>query len=205
MASRSLWAILLFSAFELAFALCATPNAANAQDAFGDAAPVSREVLTGERGGFYTTNGIEFGFAAILQTALNGQVLLTSTLTLQDNGSVTTQTNVSADSNASGNVQVIPVTGGAQFTAASGINLSGVQGSGVVIKSASGITAFVNNFSGDQLQNIVLNTANNQIITQNTAITLTLPATGSLAQSPLGQLTRTMSEAVQLGGFSIGR
>ena len=168
---------------------------------FEGAAPVGPATLESERAGFFTAAGVEFGFAATLQTMVDGQVALTTTLTLQDNGSVDQQTNVNPNLEAALNAgapgtTVTAVNGGQQLSAATGLDLSGVQGAGIVIKSDSGITAVLNNIGANQFQNVVVNTANSQAISQNTAITVSLPAF-SAAQAGTQQIMNGLSNTLQ--------
>jgi hypothetical protein len=169
---------------------------------FEGAAPVGTATLESERAGFFTAAGVEFGFAATLQTMVDGQVALTTTLTLQDNGSVDQQTNVNPNleaalnAGAPGSTTVTSVNGGQQLSAVTGLDLSGVQGAGIVIKSNSGITAVLNNIGANQFQNVVVNTANSQTITQNTAITVSLPAF-SAAQAGTQQIMNGLSNTLQ--------
>ena len=168
---------------------------------FEGAAPVGPATLESERAGFFSAAGVEFGFAATLQTMVDGQVALTTTLTLQDNGSVDQQTNVNPNLEAALNAgapgtTVTAVNGGQQLSAATGLDLSGVQGAGIVIKSDSGITAVLNNIGANQFQNVVVNTANSQAISQNTAITVSLPAF-SAAQAGTQQIMNGLSNTLQ--------
>jgi hypothetical protein len=168
---------------------------------FEGAAPVGPATLESERAGFFSAAGVEFGFAATLQTMVDGQVALTTTLTLQDNGSVDQQTNVNPNLEAALNAgapgtTVTAVNGGQQLSAAPGLDLSGVQGAGIVIKSDSGITAVLNNIGANQFQNVVVNTANSQAISQNTAITVSLPAF-SAAQAGTQQIMNGLSNTLQ--------
>jgi len=170
---------------------------------FEGVGPVGPATLDSERAGFFTAAGVEFGFAATLQTMVDGQVALTTTLTLQDNGSVDQQTNVNPNLEAAlnagapaGGTTVTSVNGGQQLSAATGLDLSGVQGAGIVIKSNTGITAVLNNIGANQFQNVVVNTANSQTITQNTAITVSLPAF-SAAQAGTQQIMNGLSNTLQ--------
>ena len=169
---------------------------AAAADPFADVAPVSTDTLQSERAGFFTADGLEFGFAATLETTVNGQVALVTTLTLQDNGSVTRDTSVNSNLTTGQGQTVIPVSDAAELSAATGLNLSGVQGTGVVIKSSSGVTAVINNVAANQLQNLVINTANGQMIMQNTTVTITLPAFNP-GQFQAGQLLSGLASSLE--------
>ena len=65
-----------------------------------------------------------------------------------------------------------------------------------MIKTSTGATAILDNVDANQLQNLVINTANGQSITQNTAVTLTLPPT-SLAQTQAGLIMFGIGSALQ--------
>jgi hypothetical protein len=158
-------------------------------DPFGGAAPVSADALQSERAGF-TANGETFGFTAALETLVNGQLALVTTLTLLDDGSVTKQS--TAGSNG------IPVSNAATLAAAlsgTGVNVNGLSATGVVIKSSTGVTAVLDSVEGNQLQNLVINTASKQNIVQNTTLTITLPAA-----EMSGMQTSTLMNAIT-GGF----
>jgi hypothetical protein len=180
-------------------ASCAFAVPSFAADLFADASPVPAETLQSERAGFFVADGLELGFAATLETTINGQLALVTSLTLQDDGSVTTQTTVNPNlSSALGGSTVVPVDGGTQLSAVTGLDLGGVRGSGVVVKSASGITAVLDNLGTNQLQNLVINTANNQAITQTTAVTLTLPGFSSnIGQFQASQVMAGLDGALQ--------
>jgi hypothetical protein len=141
-----------------------------AENPFGGVAPVSAEALQSERAGF-TADGTTFGFGATLETLVNGQVALVTTLTLLDDGSVAKQ--------VAAGVGGIPVNSAATLAAAlsgTGVNVNGLSPTGVVIKGATGVTAVLDNVQANQLQNLVINTASGQNIVQNTTLTITLPA-----------------------------
>ncbi|MGH3428218.1 MAG: hypothetical protein ACRDQZ_11750, partial [Mycobacteriales bacterium] len=171
----------------------------------GGAAPMSNETLQSERAGFFDAGGQEFGFAATLATTVNGQLALITTLTLQDDGTVTKDTVVNSeiingDNLPGGPSIVIPVNGAQQLAdALSGTNvdLNGLSATGLVIKSNSGVTAVLDNVTANQLQNLVINTANGQNIVQNTSVTLTLPVT-ELSGLGLSQVMNGITNALQV-------
>jgi hypothetical protein len=176
-----------------------------AEDPFGGAPPVSAGALQAERAGF-TADGLTFGFSATLETLINGQVALTTTLTLLDDGSVAKQTTVDSqllagNSGAGGGGPSIdiPVNNAATLAAAlsgSGVSANGLSGTGLVIKSNTGVTALLDNVGPNQLQNIVINTANGQNIVQNTALTITLPA-ASIAGMQAGTIMNAITSGFQ--------
>jgi hypothetical protein len=187
-------------------------GAAHAEDdPFGGAAPMNAETLQSERAGFFTADGQEFGFTATLTTLIDGQLALVTTLTLQDNGTVTQETSVNSavlkgNNLPAGRSVVIPVNNAqslANALAGTNVDLNGLSATGVVIKSNSGVTAVLDNVTPNQLQNLVINTANGQNIVQNTAITLTLPA-ASLSGMQASGLMNSLSNALefaQIGGI----
>jgi hypothetical protein len=201
--SRRLRLSLLFAgALSMSGALAVPSFAA---DPFADVAPVPVETLQSERAGFFTAGGLEFGFAAKLETTINGALALTTSLALLDDGSVSSVTTVNPNLSAAlGGSTVTPVTGGSQLSAVTGLDLSGVQGSGVVVKSASGITAAINNVGTNQLQNLVINTASNQAIAQTTALTLTLPGLSTIGQFQAAQVMSNLDSALQFSRMAAG-
>jgi hypothetical protein len=185
---------------------------AAADEPFGGAAPVSADTLETERAGYFSADGQEFSFSATLTTLVNGQVALVTTLNLQDNGSVSVQTVVNtevlkdADLPKNSGAVVIPVDSAASLAAAlsgTNVDLNGLSATGLVVKSNSGVTAILDNVGGNQLQNLVINTANGQNIVQNTSITLTLPA-GRLAGAQASQLMNSLDQALSFAQLSGG-
>jgi hypothetical protein len=200
--SRRLRLTLLFAGALSVSAGLAAPSFA--ADPFGGVAPVPAETLQSERAGFFTAGGLEFGFAAKLETTINGALALTTTLALQDNGSVTSQTTVNPNLSAAlGGSTVTTVSGGNQLSAATGLDLDGVKGSGVVVTSNSGVTAVINNIGTNQLQNLVINTASNQAIAQTTAITLTLPGLSTIGQFQAAQVMSGLDTALQFSRLAL--
>ena len=181
------------------------PASRAADDPFGGAAPVSNATLQASRGGF-TADGLTFGFGATLQTLVNGQVALTTTLTLLNNGAVTQNTTVNQNILANdspgaggGGSTVIPVNGAASLAAAlagTGVDVGGLSANGVVIKSDTGVTAVLDDVTPNQLENLVINTADGQRIVQNTTITISLPAAEMAGMQASGMMN-SLANAVQ--------
>lgn len=117
------------------------------------------------RGGF-SVGGIEFGFGAVVTSTLNGVPVLTTQLTMTDTGAIVRQTLNAVGENLAA---LAP-----EELQALGLE-DAENAAGVVIASESGITAFVHNVANGTLQNILVNTATGQDISQNIDVTLTLP------------------------------
>jgi hypothetical protein len=117
------------------------------------------------RGGFFTAAGAQFDFGANVTTLVNGQVALHGTLNWTPTGLAVQQI---AGRSAVGVMQSDPL--GLQAT---------IQ---------SGQTQVFNNFSNGQVQSFVINSANDQMISQNTNITLTVYNFGEWQ----GDITRNM-------------
>jgi hypothetical protein len=115
--------------------------------------------LADQRGGLRTPSGLEIGFAASLRTLIDGRLVLATRLTWTDQGVKTQQVADSGDVTAS--------PGG--FTA-------------TVPGQTGGATQVVQGFSAGQITNIVMNTASNRTIQQDTAITLVIPMLAGLQQ-----------------------
>lgn len=143
-------------------------------DSLDDAQAVDDTDLKAERGGFISAGGVTFDIGATVQTTVNGTLALVNTLNLSSNGQLQQSTWVNP---ALANATVITPSNISAISKATGINLSGVSGaSGVVIPgSQGGYTAVLANLTQSALQNLVVNTANGQTITQTTNMTLTLP------------------------------
>jgi hypothetical protein len=161
---------------------------------FDGAQPVSLRALQGERAGFLTVDGIPLSFGAILQTTVNGQVALVTTLSVDSDGA-TKETWVNPTL----------VNTPQQISAATGGKILGVPGVGVVVSDPSGYTAILSNVSAGQLQSFVINTASNRTINQSTTITLTLPGFGStMNQMRASAVMNGLSDALEFARISGG-
>ncbi|MDB5480242.1 MAG: hypothetical protein JWO83_1295 [Caulobacteraceae bacterium] len=130
------------------------------------ATPMSDAELDDVRGGFVTAGGITFGFGAVEKTYVDGRLALLTTLTLGDNGAIASLT-----------------TAGPGLTAADpalaarlGLAAGGAFSLGGAVTLAQGV-------SGNQLLNLVINTASNKVIRQDTAVNLVLPNFTQLSRS----------------------
>jgi hypothetical protein len=126
--------------------------------------PVGDDELSQSRGGFFTVDGIEFDFGANVQTLVNGQLALQTNVQWTPAGASVQQ--------VSGNITNSISIPASQLTALFGSTGGVVSANGVQITSPSGSIEVAANVTGGQVQNLVVNSASNQAITQNTAVTL---------------------------------
>lgn len=149
------------------------------------AARLSDPELDAIRGGFITAGGFTFDFGAVVSTYVDGSLALKSTLSLSAQGATVSNT-----------YGAIPGAQPASAKALGGISLAGAPGASVVIPGAGGDTAVVQDVSPSSLVNLVVNTANNQVIRQSTAITLTLANMQALqAAAAQSQLAAQIQDA----------
>jgi hypothetical protein len=134
------------------------------KSALNDFKPLKDDELSESRGGFLTANGVEFDFGANVQTLVNGQLALQTTVQWTPSGATVQQM-----SGTSPNVISIPSS---QLTSLFGGVGGVITTSGVQITSPTGSIEVAANVAGGQIQNLVANSASNQAITQNTAVTL---------------------------------
>jgi hypothetical protein len=159
------------------------------------AIPVSSAELVGDdelaevRGG-WEAGGIEVGlFTAAMHTFVDGSLVLTSQLTLNDHGA-TTNTQFGAGSN------VVPLENAASL----GLNIGDVQGQGVVVLGNGGATAVVQTLNNAQIRNLVVNTAQGRNITQDTSLNFVIPNLTLLQQGmAMDQLKASLDQAVGAG------
>ncbi|MGH6955347.1 MAG: hypothetical protein ACREEW_01630 [Caulobacteraceae bacterium] len=158
------------------------PAVAASANPFGDdVQAVSSADLKKERGGF-RAGGVTFNIGASVETTVNGALALVSTLNLTPSGHVTQSTWVNP---SLPNATIIKSSDKGAISKATGLDLSGLDGSsGLVIKPTNGTgeTVALTNVTPTMLQNVLINTASNQVITQNTNITFTLPGFAQTTQ-----------------------
>jgi hypothetical protein len=151
--------------------------------------------LDSVRGGFVTTGGFTFAFGAVVSTYVNGSLALQSTLNLNSQGSEVTNSYGSA-------AGVQPLSS----APVAGVNVAGLPGAGVVIQGSGGETVVIQDVSPSQLVNLVINTANNQVIRQDTAITLTLGNLQAIeAAAAQAQVTSQIQNALASATMLRGR
>lgn len=117
------------------------------------------------RGGLAVA-GFEIEFGATITTLLDGEPVLTTTLTWTDAGAVIEQT-------LGGFGQSLD---GLSADALEALGLGGLRGArGVVINDAAGLTAFVHNVADGALHNIIINSADGRNLIQEIEVDLRLP------------------------------
>ncbi len=169
-------------------------------DPFAGVAPASEAELGQERGGFITAAGLTFDIGASVETTVNGTLALVSNISLTAAGQVQQTTWINPNL---ANATPIDAHNAAQL-AADGIDLGGLANvTGVEIKQDSGLTAVLANLAPGALNNLVINTASGQTISQTTNITLTLPGfavkQAQAAQATLFSQLAAMQAVAQLG------
>jgi hypothetical protein len=150
---------------------------------------VSDEELADVRGG-WEAGGIEVGlFTAAMHTYVDGSLVLTSQLTLNDHGA-TTNSELGVGTN------VVPLGDAASL----GLNIGDVQGQGVVVLGNGGATAVVQTLNNSQIRNLVVNTAQGRNITQDTSLNFVIPNLPQLQQGvALDQLKASLDQAIGAG------
>ncbi len=149
------------------------------EDMMANATPLSIEELREQVGGLRTPTGIEFGFGAIITTYVDGQQTLQSHLTWTDQGAVQT-------------------TDGGSLTgaAAAGIHIDGTV-PGLYLPGENGGTVVLHDLGDGRIGSVVLNTADNRDIRQETVINLDIPQLQTLQQDYANQkLTMNLQDSV---------
>jgi hypothetical protein len=141
-------------------------NSVRVASALDNRQPVGVGELSNMRGGFLMADGVEFDFGADMQTLVNGQLALQTTVQWSPSGAIVQQT-----SSTGANVVSIPAS---SLASEFGMPSVGLVTTGVEISTSSGSIEIAANVTGGQVQNLLINTSNNQTITQNTAVTLAI-------------------------------
>lgn len=157
-----------------------------AQDAAGrsmDATAMQAGELEALRGGLRTPTGVEFGFGAVVRSYVDGALALETQLTWTDQGVIQLETARAA--------------GGLSLEAA-GVGIPANSGwTGLVLPGDGGSTALLQALDAGLVNNVVLNTANNRDIRQETLITLNLPALDQIQRDAVtARLGMEMNNAV---------
>jgi hypothetical protein len=118
--------------------------------------------LADMRGGFFLAGGAQFDFGASVRTMVNGQLALQSTVKWTQGGPMVQQ------AAGPGTTPIPPVQLAQLFGGNAGAQM------GVSVPASSGSTAVLANVASGQIQNVLLNTASNQTVTQNTDVLLTI-------------------------------
>lgn len=173
--------------------LLAQPALGQSASPFDTLEPMSDEDLGEARGGFLTAGGVTFDFGAIVRTYVDGELALETRLTWTPTGPVTEQVAGSLPG-------WTPLTPGQ----VGGLDLTGLSpgSSGLVLTDANGTTALVHNVLNGQLQNLVVNAADNRDIRQDMQVMLTLPAFDTMQQDfALARLGSQIFQDVDWGGI----
>lgn len=133
------------------------------------------EQLQQARGGYLSAGGFRFDFGAVVSTWIDGALVLQSKLNLSSDGVVSS---------------IGP--GGAANTPSPQVSAS-FDGHG-------GVTSLIQALSQNSIRNVIVNTADNRTIMQNTAITITLPDLLSIQKGmSLEHLSSTLQQALHSG------
>ena len=129
-------------------------------------------VLADQRGGFLVADGIAFNFAAKMQTFIDGQLALETTMTWTPAGKQIEQT-------AYGDLVLTQVSNiQSMLSEANRSMLS--SGAGLYV-GGDGQTVLLQQAVNGGLQNVLLNTADGQTIRQDLALNITLPDAANFA------------------------
>lgn len=153
---------------------------------------VSDEELSQMRAGFFTASGAQFDFGASVLTRINGELALQTNLLWTAGGPQVQQ--------LPGLIGPITPQAAAAMNTGGGAAVTGMQ----ISNPAGGSTQLFANVNAGQIQNILVNSASGQNITQNTNINLTIYNFQAwqlqLAQSALSsQLANQALSAAGLG------
>lgn len=119
-------------------------------------AALSDDELDGQRGGLRTPIGLDVGFGASVRTFVDGALVFESRLTWTEGG-LRSEEVVNDLSSITGAPVRLGVLGG------------------IVANPPGGATTVIHNLAMDRIANMVINTADNRTIRQETNITLVLP------------------------------
>ena len=150
---------------------------------------LSDDELSDLRGGFITTNGFTFGFGVVIRSYIDDKLALQTQLTWTPKGPVTEQIR--------GDVPGVTDLASAMTSLLNnGIDLRGITGTsgGVALVDGNGATALIHNVTTGQLQNLIVNSANNRNLRQDMELNLYLPdlaamQSASSAQQRAAQMT----------------
>lgn len=125
--------------------------------------------MSESRGGFLTAAGYTFGFGVVVRSYVNDQLALQTQLTWSPTGPVTQQMQHDVPG-------VTDLAGAMASLMAAGIDLRGLNNAGgVAVVDGQGATAILHNITTSQLQNLLINNADNRNIRQDMELTLVLP------------------------------
>lgn len=150
-------------------ALFAGPGLARAQampkPIASETAPLADADLAGARGGFTILGGQELNFSAVMRSYVDGSLVLESRLSVGDQGRL-------LSSSATGAPLAASTVDG---LAAAGLTLGASADGSPTFVSEDNKTVFVHRAADGQLANLLVNTASQRALRQETALTLNLP------------------------------
>lgn len=125
--------------------------------------------LDSARGGFMTAAGVTFGFGVVVRSYVSDQLALQTQLTWTSSGAKTQQTYYGAPG-------VMDLASAMAALFASGIDLRNLNTTGgFALIDADGATAILHNITSSQMQNLIINNADNRHIRQDMELNLVLP------------------------------
>lgn len=127
---------------------------------------LSNSDLATVRGGYFSVGGLNFDFGATVRTYVDGTLALESTLTWTPGGAQVT----SASATGADLPQITTIAG------VTGLSFPSSVARAVIRGSTGGDTVVLQQLGPSQISSVVLNTADNRNIRQDTDITLVLPA-----------------------------
>jgi hypothetical protein len=155
--------------------------------------PLSLNELDEVRAGF-RVGGIDVGYIGMqLHTSIDGMPVMTSTATWDDNGVAFTQQLHDV-------ANIVPIDQASQL----GLDISNIEGNGVVVRGVGGgATAVIQTLNASQVRNLVVNTANNRTVLQDTQLTFVIPNLPDLQQSmQLDRIRAGLDAALTAGMIS---
>ena len=163
----------------MAVVAIAAPPLAVAEPA--EQATLSDEELDGQRGGLQTPLGFDIGIGASVKTFVDGTLALETRISWTDTGLRSEQI-----VNELGSITGAPVRIGA-------------LNDGALNSLAGGATTVIHDLTMDRIASLIVNTADNRTIRQETDITLVLPQLADLQQRiAADRLSSTLSSSVGL-------
>ena len=166
--------------FLLALAMAIFPGRAYASsEPLFASEPLDDEELAEARGGFTLPGGIEVAFGAMITTSVGGNPLLQTTMQLTDQG-------WSATGQFASGVPV-QIAGATASAGGNGVVITPVGSTGApVTLTVEQSDLFVQHAFGDRISSLVVNTADNQMITNQVSIYLQLDNVNPLAIGSAG-------------------
>jgi len=151
--------------------------------------PLNDSELADVRGGYLSAGGFTFDFGVLVQTWVDGTLALESTLSLNSHGAV--------GSVKPGDVSNVTPLADA---AISGLDLQGIHGEGFALSGNGGTTVLIQDVSQTSIRNLIVNTAQDRTIVQNTALTVVMPNLPELQQGmSLEHIRTSLDQALNSG------